>query len=110
MKKKVTLIDAVGKTLDGFEFSTTCGQAVLTFTDGTFVTLGIEKAYDRYDDGIEETDLELDDFGDDKLVGLGVITQLELDERREQKRKKLADAQEKREREQYERLKHKFES
>ncbi len=110
MKQEIRFSDAVGKILEGFDFSITCGQAVLTFTDGTFTTLGIDRGHASGDEEIEESTLELHDFGDEKLVALGVITQTELDEQREQRNKSFAFTQEKRERTEYERLRAKFES
>ncbi len=106
MKQEIRFSDAVGKILEGFDFSRTCGQAVLMFTDGTFTTLKINTKYEE----IEESTLEIHDFGDEKLVALDVITQAELDEQREQRNKSFASTQEQRERTEYERLRAKFES
>ena len=110
MKKEIRLTEAIGKTLEGFEFSITCGQAVLTFTDGTFATLGVDRGYEAGDEEIEETELELFNFGHDKLIALGIISKEEMDEKREQLRKASADSQAQRDRAEYERLRRKFES
>lgn len=84
MKKEIGLSDAIGKTLEGFGFSTTSNQSIMTFTDGTFITLGICNGYNVGDEEIEESVLKLHDFGDNKLIRLGVISQEELDDKRQQ--------------------------
>jgi len=81
MKKEINLSDAIGKTLEGFGFSITCGQAVLTFTDGTYSTLGITTGCEVGYEEIEESLLDLFDFGHDKLIALGIISQKDLDEK-----------------------------
>ena len=65
MKQEIKLTQALGKTLEGVAFSITCGQAVLVFTDGTFATLGTDGWSFKADSvGVEEAELELDNFGD----------------------------------------------
>lgn len=109
MKKEITLSNAVGKILKGFEFSCSCGQAVLIFTDDTFATLKVDIGYDRGDVEIADGKLELYDFGDDQLIGLGVITKTELNEKRDKKSREFLSKQENAEREQYEILRGKYE-
>lgn len=110
MRTEIKLSDAIGKTLEGFEFSNTCGQAVLTFTDGTFSTLGVDRGYEKGDEQIEESKLSLFDFGDNKLIALGIIPEEEMDEKTEQRRKAVANSRAQTERAEYERLRRKFES
>ncbi len=108
MKTEIKLTDALGKTLQGFESSITSPQAVLTFSDDTFTTLDIYRGYEEGDETILEGSLLLDQFGDEKLIRLGIITQEELDEGRKKERAVFDDAREKRERAEYERLSRKF--
>lgn len=108
MKKEIKLSDAIGKTLEGFAFSWCSEQAVMTFTDGTFATLGISKGWHDVEDEIKEAALVLFDFGHDKLFELGIISEDEMNEKLEQEKKMFAARQERREREIYERLKQKF--
>ena len=110
MKQEISLSDAVGRVLEGWEFSYTTPQAILTFTDGTFTTLDICKEYERQDDTIGAGTLELLDFGDTQLVKCGIITQDELAAIRQKRDASDAKAQARAEREQYERLRCKFES
>jgi hypothetical protein len=107
--KEIELSSALGKTLEGFKFSITCGQAVLTFTDGTFCTLGVDTGLYPGDEMIEESKLELFDFGHDKLIALGIISQEEMNEKSEQRSKALSASRAQRELETYDRLKRKFE-
>jgi hypothetical protein len=109
MRQEVKLTDAIGKTLEGIAFSWTCGQAVLTFTDGTFSTL---RATRGDDPEIEEDDLSFEDFGDTELIRAGVATADELEALR-QARKAESEARwkrdsEARDRAEFERLKRKF--
>jgi hypothetical protein len=85
MLQEIALKDAMGKTLQTFEASSTCSQAILVFTDGTFTT--IEVTTDRYDLDpsdtiITEGKLRLLNFGDDALIRLGIMTTDELDAKR----------------------------
>jgi len=77
LRQEVKLTEAIGKTLEGVAFSHTIGQAVLTFTDGTFATLGVADGPAEQGE-IEECELVLHDFGDDKLISLGITTDREL--------------------------------
>jgi len=114
MRQEVKLTAAVGKTLEGVAFSSgySVGQAVLTFSDGTFATLGVSRGYEAGDEEIEEDDLILFGFGDDELVRVGVVTAEELQALREAKDAQslaaLQAAQEARDRQEFERLKRKF--
>ena len=110
MRKEIILSESFGKVLEGYEFSITCGQAVITFTDGTFSTLGIDTGYADGCEEIEESSLELHDFGDDKLIKLNIITQDELDKIRKERNENLTYEHKQKERELYNKLKRKFEN
>lgn len=50
MKTEINITDAIGKTLAAMEPSDGYPpQCVLSFTDGTFATLGIEEGYELGD-------------------------------------------------------------
>lgn len=114
MKTEVKLTEAVGKTLAAVEFSESyCGgQAVLAFTDGTFATLGVERGYESGDEEIKEDTLAVFEFGDEKLVRAGIVTDDELAAMRkardDQQRADQQARQEARDRQEFERLKRKF--
>ena len=110
MKEEIALSKCLGKTLAGYAFSITCCQAVMTFTDGTFATIGISRGWDPGEIEFIEEKLNLHDFGDDKLICLGVITQSELNEMRDQKVKESLIERENAELALYEKLRNKFES
>lgn len=110
MKKEITLSEALGKTLEDFEFSNVIGQAVLVFDDDTFTTLDTDMGYDHGDQKIKEGKLELHQFGDTELIDLGIVTQAELDDMRQIKSKNALTEKEKRELAEYKRLRAKYES
>ena len=114
MKHEVKLTDAIGKTLEGVAFSSTCGQAVLVFTDGNFSTLGVFRGHDEGDEEIKEDSLKLLEFGDDKLFRVGVTTDDELTrirvERNAVSRANYQRQQDARDKVEFERLKKKFEA
>ena len=101
MLQEITMEEAKkeGKAIAGYDFSFSGQQMVIVFCDGTFTTLGI--SYEE----IEESDLELSQFGDDKLIELGIITAKELKAIESEKDRKYAEIREKEQKAQYERLK-----
>jgi hypothetical protein len=114
MRQEVKLTDAIGKTLEGAAFSTCSrtGQAVLTFSDGTFTTLGVSRGYEAGDEEIAEEELSLFNFGDDDLIEVGVVTAEELQALRAardaESSARLQAVREARDRQEFERLKLKF--
>lgn len=104
MRKETTLSGAIGKTLEGFALANISGQAVLTFSDGTFVTLGIFKDYYGEDDEIEETKIDVLGFGEHQLTSIGVISSNELEAERVRRNKTAADLHAKVVKQDYERL------
>lgn len=73
MNTEITLKQAVGKTLQGIEAPSTCGQMVMAFTDGTFTTLRVERGSVSGGEA-----LELDGFVDEDLNRFGVTTYEDL--------------------------------
>jgi len=110
MRNEIRLQDAMGKTLEGFDFSFTCRQAVLTFTDGTFTTLGIDMGYEAGDERVKESTLEIFNFGHEKLFRLGILTKDEMEEKTKEKDERFREGQERRERGELERLRRKYEA
>lgn len=114
MKKEIDLSDAIGKTFEGFIFSHTNRQGILLFSGETFSTIGCTNiGWNAGDAEIDEDALDMSDFGDDLLINAGVFSQDELAGIRERKRQERTSAreleQERLDREQYERLKKKYE-
>ena len=108
MRQEVRLTESFGKTLEGFESQNYGGQAVLTFTDGTFATLIACRGFHAGDEEIEEGELSLLDFGDEKLISVGITTVEELKVIRDDLVAKQKAAQEKSDRLEFERLKSKL--
>lgn len=102
MMTEIKLSDAIGKQLTGVAFSYTSNQAVLVFHDDTVAAIGATWGYPG-----EET-LNIFDFGDDKLVQLRIATSYELEELRKARDIKNVKINELRERNEYERLKAKY--
>jgi len=74
MMKEIKIEDTKGKTIAGYDFSITSSQMVITFSDNTFTTLGVLiDIYDGMNEIIPES-IELFDFGNDKLIKLGIIS------------------------------------
>jgi len=114
MKTEVKLTEAAGKTLAAVEFSESygSGQCVLSFSDGTFSTLGVERGYEGGDEEVKEDTLSMFDFGDEKLISAGIVTADEMAAMREERdgrqRAEQQARQEARDRQEFERLKRKF--
>jgi len=116
MKTEITLAEVAGKTIEkmggdnrytGFASGE---QWVVTFTDGTFITL----SFTRYDGDVDLKITELDEleFGRAALLHFGLVTQEEFDERDRQKaiqRELEKQDEEQREFEMFKKLKAKFE-
>ena len=107
MKTEVILEQSIGKTLQGYESSITCGQMVISFTDGTFTALGIER-YDPDYATIVGEPLVFQDFGDELLTNLGVATTEELKELRNKRNAEFNKKLDAREHAEFLRLKRKF--
>lgn len=102
-REQVKLTASAGKTIQSVQATT--DEVILVFTDGTFVLLAAEE-----DIAIEIVDRRATLHGHgSNLVGLGVITQQELNTRRTEEQTRRDRALNDRERETYLRLKAKFE-
>jgi len=104
---EITLKQAIGKTIKSYDFSITGAQAVIVFDDNTFTTLGIHGEYESGGVELEQSTLEVFDFGKDKLITLGLFTQAECDKISNERFK---DEQERLEKKQYLTLKRKYEN
>jgi hypothetical protein len=74
VKKEIKLSEAIGKTIEGFGCCHCQGQIVITFTDGTFVTLGVEYGYEHGDEFIADSVIELNHFNNEEIIRLGIAT------------------------------------
>ena len=108
MKKEIEFSEAIGRTIEGRAFSITSGQAVITFTDGSFTTLCIAAGWSPGCETIGEDSLHLNSFGDSQLDDLGIITFKEIREIREKRTKHLKDNHEREEKKHYEILRKKY--
>lgn len=108
MKTQVNLTNCVGKMLSAVEFGGN-QQLVLSFSDGTFCTLGITYGYEGGDEDIAEVELDDRDFGDAALVRSGVMTAEEIGELRKEERAAQAASQDAVDRLRYQELRAKFE-
>lgn len=77
MYKEINPIAATGKTVKEFCYSWTSGQMIVVFDDETFVAFGIGYVCSE-DSEIMPKKLEWLEFGDDKLIGCGIVTEAEL--------------------------------
>ena len=103
---EISLTDAIGRVVEGAELSTTAEQAVITFTDGTFTTLGVDHGYGGAE--IEQDELNIPDFGDEQLIRVGITTENELATTRAERKRRSREREAAAERDQYERLRAKF--
>jgi hypothetical protein len=109
MRREVKLSNAVGKTLEGAAFSWTSTQAVLTFTDGSFAAIGLDRGRESCDDTLGEQELSFQNFGDSELIRVGVATAEELGVIAAARQAGARIRHEERERQELARLKKKFE-
>ena len=108
MMTEITPEQAVGKKFKGFCGSWVVPQAIITFTDGTFITLEARRDYDG-EVVIGSSRLDILSLSNDLLVEGGVFTREELSrisaKRDDEFKAQLANS----ERDTYERLRKKFE-
>jgi len=111
-KKEINFSESQGKTIKGVAYSYYCSQAVVVFTDGTFSTIGIYHSYEDME--LFDDKLNLFEFGDDQLDGVGLITLSDMELKREERHHKLHLQYQQEElieeKNTYARLKKKFES
>lgn len=108
MREELVFSDCAGQTIEGVFYSGWNSQAVVTFTDGTFATIGTDTWYD--DTYLEDGKLDVLEFGDTSLIEAGIITAEELKAKRMEGHERYLRRQEASEREYYERLKKKYET
>jgi hypothetical protein len=115
MKTEITLAEVAGKTVEkmgacepgNINYSR---QFIITFTDNTFIVVGVEMDYDSVTVDVQK--LDEGEFGRDTLMHFGIVTQEEFDERDRQKamqRKLDQENADYREFQAYQRLKEQFE-
>ncbi len=77
MKTEINDKEAIGKKVNGFLYSAVAHQMILSFQDNTFTTFGIETGYDPGDGEIVNEPLEWFDFGHERLIASGIISEKE---------------------------------
>jgi len=107
MRTEITAEKAEGRTIEKIDFGGS--QCVITFTDRTFTTLGMEFGYDPGGNEIVGEPLYLMSYCHSALLSLGILSEHELNERINKRNEAAATNSEKRDWELYERLKQKFE-
>lgn len=105
---EITIEEAEGKTVKGSAFSVTCPQVVIAFDDDTFTTFGLKCSYDPSEYEIQQSTLDLFNFGDTQLIFLDVFTEKEIEDIHRERSSSFTLQREKEERADYERLKKKF--
>jgi hypothetical protein len=108
MLREIKLNEIIGKKIMGHALSITNCQMVIMFSDRTFTTLGVSLGYERGDEEIVGDTLEIMNFGHDKLVFLGIVSQKELEDESNKRAKEFTLKNERRELSEYNRLKAKF--
>ena len=109
MRQEVTFTQqAIGKTIEAVKFAKYAQQGIMTFTDGTFATIGIDHGYEAGDADLVDEQLMVLGFGDADLISLGILTAEELAAKRKERDDSVRQNQEDRERSEFERLKAKF--
>ena len=83
MKSQISLKEMSGRTVGDFEYSHLTNSLVITFTDNTYIHLGILTGYEVGDEEIEDRDIDLLFFGDKELIKLGIISKKELENHRQ---------------------------
>ena len=84
MMEQVSFSKAIGKSIASIVESITSPQVLIVFTDATFICL--EASQENASDELEITDaiLNLLDFGDKTLVGAGVCSPEDLDQKKQE--------------------------
>ena len=81
MLREIPIEESIGKSLARICSSVMSSQTVMVFSDGTFTTIEVKYEYDCHC-RIVEAKLELFNFGDRKLVEVGILTYGEIDKLR----------------------------
>jgi hypothetical protein len=106
MKKQIHFTESPGKTIAAI-VENFMGTLVVTFTDGTFMAVKAERQWD--DVIIDNEVIEVREVTDD-MIAAGIATAEEVEAARDAHAAAWDRATEERDREQYERLKARFES
>ncbi len=77
MKTEINDKEAIGKKVDGFLYSLSSNQMIVHFADNTFTTFGVDRGYDPGDEEIVSEPLEWFDFGHERLIASGIISEKE---------------------------------
>lgn len=100
--------EGAGKTIQAIVVDTyDSGQAVISFTDETFLVLGTYLEYHGYENGIErtpDTRLKIGEWPDKLLLLTGIVTEEELAEIRADLDRKYRERLRMKHRREYERL------
>ena len=109
MRQETPFSSSAGKTIEAIDYSLS-GQGLVTFTDGTFSVIGIKRGWEAGDEELGDDILSVLSYGDDVLIEMGIITAIELSERRDLDVSARRSAANENDRALYERLKLRFDT
>ena len=83
MRTEIKFSESAGRTIEQVRYVEYNGQAVVTFTDGTFAVIGIERGHEVGDEELCDSELCFSAYSQSGMViELGIVTQAELDAKR----------------------------
>lgn len=110
MKKKISVQEVSGKTIEEIVFSFSSESFLIAFNDSTFVALGYVRGFHRGEDGIADIELDISDFYEEDLIRTLVDSPEELVSIRKGIHDRLTALTEAAEHKTYQRLKAKYEN
>ena len=106
--KEISLDTVKGKEIKSYVFGWS-DQMVITFTDNTFICLGVDYGYDHGDGEINTDDFDYTNFDIEELEKLGIMTEEEAKVLEEKRENDWQEQKTERERKLYLELKEKYE-
>ena len=106
MREELVDFEAEGRTVKRFHYNWS-GEMIITFTDNTFIHFTVIKDHYSEDVEIEQESVDIEKWGSN-LVEAEIMTQEELTTWKDAKRQNHLNNKEKRDKEEYERLKKQF--
>lgn len=108
MREFVEITKAVGKVIEGVSDLTYRPDLLITFTDGTYTSIGPRRGYDG-DSELSTEKLDMSDLPRSQAIKLGVATEQEFKDHEAARAKEWLEGAQERERKMYLSLKAKFE-
>lgn len=108
MRPEMPFSESIGKTIETVRYSGEIAQAVVTFTDGSFATIGVEFGWEMNDGTLRDESLDVRAFGDVALAETGVMEHAEIQAIRDEDYRLRELSRQEYERREFERLRRKF--